>query len=99
MTRLAIFALLGLLAIPFAQSADAQQAPGNPGFSRLLCMGESSIGISPVTVPNEQNGWIGEAEVFLPHGNSGGGSTHRVVYEDTNRSGELNCGDAVLSVR
>jgi hypothetical protein len=29
MTRWGIFALVGLLAVPLARSADAQQAPGN----------------------------------------------------------------------
>ena len=99
MKRWGIFAFVGLLAIPYARSADAQQVPGNPGFSRLLCMGESNIGITPVIVPNAENNWVGAADVFLPHGASGGGSTHRVVYKDTDQSGALNCGDTILSIR
>jgi hypothetical protein len=42
----------------------------------------------------------GTAVVTITHGapQSGSGSTHTVLYEDTNGSGQLDCGDSIQSV-
>jgi hypothetical protein len=96
MNRWIILAIVGLLAIPLVESSFAQQVPGNPGVDLLLCLAGESIDITAIQEPDEDG--IGVAQVTLPHGKSGGGSTHIVVYEDTNGSGELDCGDAVLSI-
>lgn len=84
----------------------AQQVPGR-GFSALLCLvqqvglpddAQISVTIASDSGPDTQGN--GTAVVIIIHGapQSGSGSTHTVFYHDTNGTGQLDCGDAILSV-
>ena len=99
-------ALSGVLVAAWLLSpatVSAQQVGGR-GFSVLLCVAEQggslpggaqvNYVIDSDTGPNQDG--IGQAIVTINHGESS--STHVVVYEDTNPTGGLNCGDRVISV-
>jgi len=101
MRRWKIFAvfvvLAGLLVVP-----SFAQGPGGRGLSALVCLAEQvgfDIGNGQVSVDVEDHGvenGIGEADVTIHHGQSQ--SEHFLVYEDTNESEGLDCGDVILSV-
>ena len=100
MKRWIIVMMFGLVAI--AQVGSSQEIPGR-GFSVLLCVAEQagsagnnqvSISIDSDTGPNADG--IGQAVITITHGESE--STHLATYEDSNDSGTLDCGDAILSV-
>ena len=101
MKRCIIAVAFGLVAVTALGPSFAQQVPGR-GFSALVCLAEQPIpGNAQITVtisgdtgPDAQG--IGEAVVTITHGTSG--SIHTVVYQDSNDSGHLDCGDAVISV-
>jgi hypothetical protein len=97
---------LMLLAAILITPSFAQDIPGT-GFSDLVCVlgvhgsGTFTIGHGEFVVTVEDNGIsepddIGTATVTIQHGTSS--STHLLTYEDTNEDGELDCGDAIISV-
>jgi hypothetical protein len=100
---IATFTLLAIMLEPSSRLVEpslAQQIPGT-GFSALLCKlpaggcaGRLCVTIVSDTV--DENSDIGEAVVRVTHGTTG--STHTIIYEDTNESGGLDCGDTVISI-
>ncbi len=103
MKRWIVVVTFGLLAITVIGPSFAQQVPGK-GFSALLCLAEHagsgpgnaqvSVTIQSDTGPNAEG--TGQAVVTITHGTTG--STHTVIYVDTNGSGHLDCGDIIISV-
>jgi hypothetical protein len=106
MKRSVVLVAIGLFGFGAIGPTFAQQVPGQ-GFSALLCLvqqvglpGSAQISVtidSDSGVDSEGNG---TAVVTITHGapQSGSGSTHTVLYHDTNPSGHLDCGDTILSV-
>jgi hypothetical protein len=97
-------ALLGFGAIE--KPTFAQQVPGR-GFSALLCLvqqvglpGNAQVSVTIDRDSGADAEGNGTAVVTITHGapQSGSGSTHTVLYEDTNGSGQLDCGDSIQSV-
>jgi hypothetical protein len=89
--------------IAMAQVGSSQQPIPGRGFSVLLCVAEQAgdagnnqvnISIDSDTGPNEAG--VGQAVITISHGQSQ--STHIATYQDSNESGGLDCGDAILTV-
>jgi hypothetical protein len=98
--------LFGFGAIGGPAPTFAQQVPGE-GFSALLCLvqqvglpGSAQISVTIDSDSGADNEGNGTAVVTITHGapQSGSGSTHTILYHDTNGSGHLDCGDTILSV-
>jgi hypothetical protein len=100
---IATFTLLAIMLEPSSRLVEpsfAQQIRGT-GFSALLCklpaggcVGELCVTLVSDTVDETTD--IGEAVVKVTHGKTS--STHTIIYEDTNESGGLDCGDSVISI-
>ncbi len=98
MNRWRILMASGLATLLLTASGFAQTLSG-PGFSVLLCIADEVPGQAQVGVEigdDSVEGGIGEAEVEITHGRTS--STHDVIYEDSDGSNGLNCGDTILSV-
>jgi hypothetical protein len=106
MKRAVILVAIGLFGFGAIGPASAQQVPGQ-GFSALLCLvqqvgvpGNAQISVTIDSDSGADSEGNGTAVVTITHGapQSGSGSTHTVLYHDTNGSGHLDCGDSILSV-
>jgi hypothetical protein len=106
MNRSIVLAAVGLFAVGAIAPTFAQQVPGH-GFSALLCLvqevgvpGDAQISVTIDSDSGPDNQGNGIAVVTITHGAppSGSGSTHTVLYHDTNSSGRLDCGDTIISV-
>jgi hypothetical protein len=106
MKRAVVLVAIGLFCFGAIGPTFAQQVPGQ-GFSALLCLvqqvgvpGSAQISVTIDSDSGADSEGNGTAAVTITHGapESGRGSTHTVVYHDTNSSGHLDCGDAIRSV-
>jgi len=97
---------IGLFGFGAIGPTFAQQVPGQ-GFSALLCLvqevgvpGSAQISVTIDSDTGADSDGNGTAVVTITHGapESGSGSTHTVLYHDTNESGHLDCRDTILSV-
>jgi hypothetical protein len=104
--RRAVVLAIGLFGFGAIGPAFAQQVPGE-GFSALLCLvqqvgvpGSAQISVTIDSDSGADSEGNGTAVVTITHGapQSGSGSTHTVLYHDTNGSGHLDCGDTILSL-
>jgi hypothetical protein len=102
MKRLIILGAIALLTSLPSGPGFAQQDPPGQGFSDLLCIAEAAgftAGNGQISLTIDSNSvvdGIGTAVVTITHGKSS--STHTIVYEDTDSSGTLTCGDVIISV-
>src|SRR4029434_7769085 len=100
MKQAVVLAAIGSFGFGVIGPTFAQQVPGQ-GFSALLCLVEQ-VGVPgnaqiSVTIDSDSGAdpdGNGTAVVTITHGapQSGSGSTHTVLYNDTNGSGHLDCG-------
>jgi hypothetical protein len=106
MKRAVVLVAIGLFGLGAIGPTFAQQVPGQ-GFSALLCLvqqvglpGSAQISVTIDRDSGADSEGDGTAVVTITHGapESGSGSTHTVLYHDTNDSGHLDCGDTILSV-
>ena len=107
MKRIVVLMAIGLFGFgAIGRPTFAQQVPGQ-GFSALLCLvqlvglpGNAQISVTIDSDSGADAEGNGIAVVTITHGapQSGSGSTHTVLYEDTNGSGHLDCGDTIQSV-
>jgi hypothetical protein len=106
MKRAVVLVAIGLFGFGAIGPAFAQQVPGQ-GFTALLCLvqqvgvpGNAQISVTIDSDSGPDSEGNGTAVVTITHGapESGSGSTHNVLYRDTNNTGQLDCGDTILSV-
>jgi hypothetical protein len=106
MKRAVVLVAVGLFGFGAIGPTFAQQVPGR-GFSALLCLvqqvglpGNAQISVTIDSDSGTDNEGNGTAIVTITHGapQSDSGSTHTVLYHDEDGSGQLNCGDTILSV-
>ena len=106
MKNAVVLVAIGLFGFGAIGPASAQQVPGQ-GFSALLCLvqqvglpGNAQVSVTIDSDSGANSEGNGTAVVTITHGApvSGSGSTHTVLYHDTNGSGHLDCGDTIFSV-
>jgi hypothetical protein len=105
MKHAVVLVAIGLFGFGAIGPAVAQQVPG-VGLSRLLCLvqevgvpGNAQISVTIANDSGPDEFGYGTADVTIIHGapESGSGSTHNVTYRDDG-SGNLDCGDTIISV-